>query len=127
MDMEDGTQPFSGLLTPSPSSFHDCSDVISLRGSTGFVEANGELSITLRTFSHSMETFYAVLSCAHQTSLDPKVAILLTRLSTEHKYIRVNKESLGSRTFIAPLKLRRFNEKMIRVALEPTEGPPNRA
>ena len=127
MGIEDHKQAYTGLLAPSPLSFLNCNDIISVRESTGFVETNGELSITLRTFPHSMETFYAVLSCTRHTSLDSRFAILLTRLSTEHEYIRVNKSFPGSKILIPPFQLKRFTERSIRVALEPTEPPLDRA
>ena len=116
---------YSGPFAPSPSSYAHCSDIISTRGSTGYSEMNGELSVTLKTFPHSMETFYAVLNCTRRTSPDSRVAILLTRLSNENEYLRANKGLTGGRFLIAPSDLKTCADRPVRIALEPTELPSN--
>ena len=116
---------YSGLFAPSPSSYIHCSDMISTRGSTGYAETNGELSITLKTSPHSMETFYAILNCTRWTRPDSRVAILLTRLSTENEYLRANKGLTGGIILVAPSDFNKFADRPVRIALEPTELPPN--
>ena len=116
---------YSGLFAPSPSSYIHCNDMISIRGSTGYRETNGELSISLKTYPHSMETYYAILNCTRLNSPDSRVAILLTRLSTENEYLRANKGLAGGRFLIAPSDFNAFTDRPVRIALEPTEFPPN--
>ena len=116
---------YSGLYAPSPTSYIDCNDMISTRGSSGYSEMNGELSISLKTYPHSMETYYAILNCTRRTSPDSRVAILLTRLSTENEYIRANKGLTGGSFLIAPSDFNAFTDRSVRIAQEPTELPPN--
>ncbi|KAL9020103.1 MAG: hypothetical protein Q9180_008656, partial [Flavoplaca navasiana] len=59
-------EPYTGLLARSPSNFAGCNDVISIHGSSGFLEANGALSIKLRTFPYGMETYCTLLNCARE-------------------------------------------------------------
>ncbi|KAI4101018.1 MAG: hypothetical protein LQ339_005246 [Xanthoria mediterranea] len=73
-------EPYTGLLARSPSKFAGCNDVISIRGSSGFSEANGELSIKLRTFPYGMETYCALLNCTREALPDARISIFLGRL-----------------------------------------------
>ena len=120
-----GGAPYTGLLAPSPADFADCADVISIRGSTGFSEANGELSLTLRTLPHSMETYYAILNCGPQAEPEERIAILVSRLSTENEYVRV-KRSIRGRSVIKHSRPHTLRDRLIRVSLDPTEPPLNR-
>ena len=49
MENDDKTETYCGLYATSPSAFIDCRRVYSTRGSSGFTEANGEVSIRLGT------------------------------------------------------------------------------
>ena len=126
MGMEKHEESYSGLFAPSPSSYIHCSDMISTRGSTGFAETNGELSITLKTFPHSMETYYTILNCTQRDRPESRIAILLSRLSTEGEYLRAEKGLTGGRTVVAPSDWKNFTDRQVRISLEPTEPPLNR-
>lgn len=123
--MEKDEKAYTGLFAPSPLSYLGCSDVVSTRGSTGFVETNGELSITLKTSPHSMDTFYAILNCTRIANPDLRIAILLTRLSTENEYLRAKKSLPGGSKLIPLPELENFVKRPIRVPLQPTELPSN--
>ena len=125
MGLEKDEKDYTGLFAPSPLSYLHCSDVVSTRGSTGFVETNGDLSITLKTSPHSMETFCAILNCRHIANPDSRITILLTRLSTENEYLRAKKNLAGGRNSIALSQLENHVNRPIRVPLQPTELPPN--
>ena len=125
MGLEQNEKDYTGLFAPSPSSYRDCSNIVCTRGSTGFPETNGELSITLRTSPYSMDTFYATLNCTYIANPDSRIAILLTRLSTENEYLRAKKDLAGSTKLIAPSELKHFVTRPIRVPLQPTELPSN--
>ena len=125
MGLEKDEKDYTGLLAPSPLSYLHCGDVISTRGSTGFVETNGELSMTLKTSPHSMETFYAILNCTHIANPDSRIAILLTRLPTENEYLRAKKSLVDSRKLIPLSELRKFVDRPIRIPLQPTVFPMN--
>ena len=118
-------ETYSGLFAPSPLSFLHCSATCSIQGSSGFTETNGELAITMKTFPHSMETYYAVLNCTEQGFADSRVAILLTRISAENDYVRVNKGDSKGRTLVAKDELKDFTAREIRVSLQPTKPPPS--
>ena len=116
----------SGLLAPSPSSYVDCGDIVSVRGSSGFNVINGELGINLRTFPHSMETYFAALNCTRRTHPDDRISIMISRLSTDDEYVRVNKTYVGARVLMEPQSLREFEAREIYVSLDPKESPMNR-
>ncbi|KAL9595982.1 MAG: hypothetical protein Q9219_006105 [cf. Caloplaca sp. 3 TL-2023] len=123
---EDGDQTYTGLLAPSPSNFAGCTDVISVPGSTGFSETNGELSIELLTFPYSMETFGALLNCTHNALPDERTAILLSRLPTEGEYVRVKKAIPGGHIMVTASKVGYLTKRLIRVSLTPNEPPLSR-
>ena len=125
MGLEKDENAYTGLFAPSPRSYLRCSDVIVTRGSTGFAETNGELSITLMTSPHSMNTFYAVLNCTYIANPDSRIAILLSRLSIENEYLRAKKSLADGKKLIALSELEKFVKRPIRVPLQPTELPPN--
>lgn len=72
-----------------------------------------------------METFYAVLNCTKYTSPNLRIAILVTKLSTDMEYVRMGKKLSGGRTLIELSQLERFTKRQVRVPLEPTESPLN--
>ena len=126
MSDKDNERTYTGLLARSPSDFSGCNDVISNRGSTGFSETNGELSIRLRTFPYCMETYGAILNCKRQFLPEESIAILLSRLAGEGEYVRVRKSVLGGQVMVAPSKVKRLKDRLIRVSLIPKEPPLNR-
>ena len=126
---------YSGLFAPSPSAYVHCSEIIQTRGSGGFSEVNGELSIPLKmaphsmeTYSalihctHSMETYSALLHCTHRAKPDHNVSILIAPTSDEAIYVRVRDVGDGSHTLIPSSDQERFVEQQIRV-VDPTEPP----
>ena len=123
---DDESRTYTGLFAPSPFNFLNCGDVNSIRGSKGFSVTNGELSMTLRTLPHSMETYYAILNCCRKGNLDDRIAILVSRLVTENEYVRVAKTIPGGLGLISPSKAVSLKERLIRVSLEPSEAPLNR-
>ena len=123
-DPTDDASIYSGLFAPSPSSFVGCSYVSSLPGSSGFSEANGELSIRLRTYPQGMETYFAVLNCTSQ-SPEGRTVILITRLANEDEYVRVKTSQGLSRTWVEASGLNPFKERLIRVPVHPSEPPLN--
>ena len=127
MGESNNKQSYTGLFGPSPSSFSDCSDVIMTRGSQGFAEKNGELTITLETFPYSMETYGAILNCTRKGNPDERFAILISTLSTENEYIREKKKAFGGKLLITPSRLEFLKERLIRVCFQPPEAPLNQA
>ncbi|KAI4220244.1 MAG: hypothetical protein L6R36_007753 [Xanthoria steineri] len=119
-------EPYTGLLARSPSNFAGCNDVISIRGSSGFSEANGELSIKLRTFPYGMETYCALLNCTRETLPDARISIFLGRLSTAGEYARVKKAKSGGQVMVPTSNISGLTERLIRVSLTPNEAPLNR-
>lgn len=113
----------TGLFAPSPDSYSECTDVFKTSGSLGFSESNGELSIKLKTLPHGMETYYAILNCLKGTSTDKRIAILLSRLSTDGEYVRVKGMIKEGKTMIPLSDMGRFEERSLRVPIEPTEPP----
>ncbi|KAL8786982.1 MAG: hypothetical protein Q9195_007960 [Heterodermia aff. obscurata] len=125
MGLEKNEEEYTGLFAPSPLSYLHCGDVISTRGSTGFAETNGELSITLNIFPHSMNTSHATLNCTHIGNPESRIAILVSQLSTKNEYVRARKSLAGGRELIALSELEHFVERTIRIPLQPTELPSN--
>ncbi|KAL8637393.1 MAG: hypothetical protein Q9226_009128 [Calogaya cf. arnoldii] len=118
MSDEDGDDTYTGLLAQSPSNFATCNDVISVRGSTGFSESNGELSIKLRTFPYSMETYGALLNRTRQALPEARMSIFLARLSTA-----VKKAESGGQVMATTSETSCLTERLLRVALAPSEAP----
>lgn len=127
MGIGEDKRRYTGLFAPSPCSYVDCGDVISTRGSTGFNEKNGELRISLKTFPCGMETYYAALNCTQRTHPDARISILISRLSTENEYVRVNKVYVGGKFLISPSSLEDFKAREICVSRDPVEHPLNQA
>jgi hypothetical protein len=113
MGIAEDKREYSGLLAPSPSSFVDCGDVVGAQGSTGFDVENGELRISLKTFPYCMETYYALLTCAQQDHPDARIFILISSLSTENEYVRVNKTYVGGKVLLTPSSLGVFKTRDI--------------
>ena len=114
---------YTGLFAPSPDSYVNCGDIISTRGSTGFRVEHGELTITLKTLPHSMETYYAALSCTQRSCPDARICILVSRLSTQNEYVRVNKAYRNGKRLIASANLEDFRARTICIAVDPVEHP----
>jgi Heterokaryon incompatibility protein (HET) len=123
-DPTDKPSTYSGLFAPSLSSFVGCSYFSSSPGSSGFSEANGELSIRLRTYPQGMETYLAVLNCTSNSS-EGRTAILITRLANEDEYVRVKTSQGLSRMWVEASRLESFKERLIRVPVHPSEPPLN--
>ena len=119
-------EPYTGLLARSPSNFAGCNDVISIRGSSGFSEANGELSIKLRTFSYGMEIYCSLLNCTREPLPDARISLFLGRLSTAGEYVRVKKAKSGGQVMVPTSNINCLTERLIRVSLAPNEAPLNR-
>ena len=114
---------YSGLFAPSPSAYVHCSEMIQTRGSGGFAEVNGELSIPLKIAPHSMKTYSALLHCTHRDRLDDNVSILIAPTSDDTIYVRVRDVGDGSHTLIPSSGQARFIKRQIRVLVDPTEPP----
>ena len=91
LDLSNHPQGYSGLFAPSPTSFAACGNMIRTPGSFGFSPGNTGLSIKLKTFPYSMETYLAFLHCRNQKSpnANTRYAILIARLPTNGQYARV--------------------------------------
>lgn len=125
MDNGDNTKTYSGLYATSPSFFIDCGRVYGTRGSSGFTEANGELSIRLGTYPYRMESYFAVLNCAEEGRSEDRNAILITRLPNEGEYVRVKNSRGVSRVSLPQSKRDSLKERQIRVPVDPMEPPLN--
>ena len=119
------SKTYSGLFAPSPSAYVHCSEIIQTRGSGGFSEVNGELSIPLQIAAHSMETYLALLHCTHRAKPDDNVSILITPTSDEAIYVRVRDVGDAGHTLIPSTHQARFAKQQIRVLVDPTEPPVN--
>ena len=124
-DFPGNLKTYSGLFAPSPSAYIHCSEIIQTRGSGGFSEVNGELSIPLQIAPHSMETYSALLHCTHRAKPDDNVSILITPTSDEAIYVRVRDVGDAGHTLIPSYHQVRFAKQQIRVLVDPTEPPVN--
>ena len=125
MGVEDPNRRYAGLLAPSPSAFAHCNDIVPTPGSTGFSETNGELSIRLRTFPHSMEVDTAVLNCTKGSRPDHRIVILIRRLDGEDEYIRVNQSFRGGTRLNPPSTFANSTFRQIHVSIAPVAPPPD--
>ena len=115
---------YSGLFAPSPSAYVRCSEIIQTPGSGGFSEVNGELLMRSRVAPHSrMETYSALLHCAHRDKPEDNVSILIAPTSDEAIYVRIRDVGDGSHTLIPSFDQARFVEQQIRVLVDPTKPP----
>ena len=121
------TKPYSGLFAPSPSAYIDCNQILETQGSQGFSIMNGELSIWLKTFPHTMETFFAKLNCTDRASPDSNVFILISKTCNQDQFVRVRDEKNVSQESISVLDQSRFKEKRIRVLINALVPPLNNA
>lgn len=126
MNSSNNTRPWSGLLPASPSLHIDCKDVRTTPGSSGFSMSNGELSIRLQTFPHSMETYFAVLNCTDCPSSSRRVAIFVTRSSTDDEYLRIRDSRGISKMSRATLQMKSLKERLLRVPIDSSDPPLNR-
>lgn len=118
-------QDTAGLYAPSLESFAECSEIISTRGSTGFSENNGEISISLKTFPHSMESYYALLNCTYKSSPDSRIAIIISRTSTEtdDEYARVDGGYTGGLLPVTYSDPAGFTARPVHIPTDPSEKP----
>ena len=119
------TKTYSGLFAPSSLAYASCSEIVQTQGSHGFSESNGELSIRLRLFPYSSETYCAVLNCTDRGYLDSKVFILIGRTSTEDEYVRVAGTKHASRGLIEYKRWTPLQERQIRAPEDPIEPSVN--
>ena len=125
MEHDAKTKPYSGLYATSPAAFINCRSIYDTRGSSGFTESNGEVSIRLGTYPFKMESYVAVLNCNEDGRPDDRTAILITRLPRDGEYVRV-KNSLGVSRVSFPKSMRnKLKERQLRVPVDPIEPPPN--
>lgn len=125
MDFEGYTRTYSGLYAPSPLAYAKCSEIIQTQGSHGFSENNGELSMRLRTVPHSPEIYLARLHCSDRAHPNSAITILISRTSVEGEYVRVaDAKNVIQRSSRFDL-WRSFQERQIRVSVNPTEPPSN--
>lgn len=120
------TRPWSGLLAPSPCSFADCRDVRSTPGSSGFSVSNGELTIRLQTFPHSMETYFALLNCTEKPPSNRRLAIFIRRSSTDGEFLRIRDLRGISKILKTIPQTRTLIERLLRVSIDPKEPPLSR-
>ncbi|KAL8781835.1 MAG: hypothetical protein Q9213_005837 [Squamulea squamosa] len=96
MNFPDNRGTYSSPFAPSPLAFFDCSQIIQKPGSRGFSEVNGELSIRLKTFPHSPESYCAILHCVDNCFPDRSICIYVARTDYEGEYVRVRNNSYSS-------------------------------
>ena len=125
MEFPGNTKTFSGLFAPSPLAYASCSEIVQTQGSHGFSESNGELSMRLRLFPHSSETYCAVLNCTDRAYPDSKAFIMIGRTSSEGEYVRVADMKRASRGLIKSKRWARLQERQIRVPEDPVNPPVN--
>ena len=89
LDPQNHPHGYSGLLAPSPSSFANCTTIISLSEDQAFSMTNVGLSITLWTCAYSTDTYMAFLNCTRYEHPRARCAILLAKLQTDSQYARV--------------------------------------
>lgn len=122
-------QDIAGLYAPSIEAFAESSDIVSTRGSTGFSENNGEISINLKTTPHSMESYYALLNCAYKSSPDTRIAIVISRTSieTDDEYARVLGGCPGGTIRVPYSDPAGFTGRPVHIPIDPLESPLNHA
>lgn len=85
---------------------------------------NGELLMPSRVAPHSrMETYSALLHCAHRDKPEDNVSILIAPTSDEAIYVRVRDVGDGGHTLVPSLDQARFREQQVRVLVDPAEPP----
>ena len=119
------TKTYSGLFAPSPLAYASCSDIVQTQESHGFSENNGELSMQLRLFPHSSETFGAILNCTDRAYPHNKIFILVGRTSTKDEYVRVADTKHVGRRLIDSGRWALLKERQIHVLENPIESPVN--
>lgn len=119
------TKTYSGLFAPSPLAYASCSDIVQTQESHGFSENNGELSMQLRLFPHSSETFGAILNCTDRAYPHNKIFILVGRTSTKDEYVRIADTKHVGRRLIDSGRWALLKERQIHVLENPIESPVN--
>ena len=119
------TKFFFGIFAPSPLAYASCSNIVQTRGSHGFSESNGELSMRLRILPYSLETYWAILNCTDRAYPDSKAFILLSRTFAKDGYFRVADTKYVGRRLIESERWTRLQERQIRVLEDPIEPPVN--
>ena len=123
MEFPGNTKAYSGLFSPSPSAYANCSDIIQTSGSRGFSESNGELSIWSRVLPHSPGTYVAALHCTDRAFPESRTFILIGNTLTEGEFIRVRDAKKLCRGLIQTGDLARYQDRQIRVSGAPTQPP----
>ena len=123
MDFPVNAHEYSGLFSPSPLAYANCSNIIQTSGSRGFSESNGELSIWSRVLPHSPGTYAATLHCTDRAFPESRTFILIGNTSAEGEFLRVRDAKKLSRGLIQTGDLARYKERQIRVSGAPTEPP----
>ena len=119
------TKAYSGLFSPSPLAYANCSDIIQTSGSRGFSESNGEISIWPRVLPHSPDTYVAALNCTDRAFPEKRTFILIGNTSTKGESVRVRYANKLSRGLIQIGDLAEDQERQIRVSGAPTQPPVN--
>lgn len=89
MEFPGNTRTCSGIFASSPLAFIVCSEIIQTQGSRGFSEINGEVSMTVKAFSRSIRTYFAMFHCTDTAQLEERVSILISKTSAQEEYVRV--------------------------------------
>ena len=125
MEFSGNTKAYSGLFSPSPSAYANCSDIIQTSGSRGFSESNGELSIWSRVLPLSPETYVVALNCTDRAFPESRTFIWIGGTSTIGVSVRIMDAKGLSRGLIQIGDLARYQERQIRVSGAPTQPPVN--
>jgi hypothetical protein len=119
---EDNPITYSGLYAPSPSNFLDCGDIVSITGSKGFLERNGELSINLPRFIHSPGLYQALLHCAPKSSLGKRVYIVVAGTDKDGEFVRL-RDTINKSVGVSQVSPRPEDWKHMSFPLEPNTPP----
>ena len=119
------TREYSGLFAPTPLAYKSCSDIVQTQGSRGFSESNGALSIRLKIFLHSVETYGAILNCTDRAYPHCKIFILIGRTSTKDEYVRVADTKHVGKRLLDSTRWDHLQEQQIHVLENPIEPPVN--
>ena len=125
MEFSGNTKAYSGLFSPSPSAYANCSDIIQTSGSRGFSESNGELSIWSRVLPLSPEKYVVALNCTDRAFPESRTFIWIGYTSTMGESVRIMDAKGLSRGLIQIGDLARSQERQIRVSGAPTQPPVN--
>ncbi|KAL5410341.1 hypothetical protein PMIN04_010678 [Paraphaeosphaeria minitans] len=117
------SQDYFSIFASTPSAFTNCRNTIVTPGSTGFTQANGELTIELEVQRRSPGIFDALLHCTDEHVPDKRLCISISKVFEDEAYVRVRDLENTQQGQLGERPSDKKEKRLLHFAMEPKTPP----